>query len=160
MGMTLLSVGTTVDFYFNIWTWRYLLALAKQYGWEPLGTEGPREEFNGEYLSDDGWDGNYLSNAFQFVRSEDAKAMAEALEIALLDVCDSRKPEKHEINDMISNDPIIKGMREFFRGKESDLEERFNQMVLTSPLAYFRDGGKETLIGFINFCKKGGFVIC
>ena len=160
MGFLLVNVGTEVQFHFSIWAWRNVLALAKPYGWEPLGTESPKETYDGYSENVDDWNGNYLLNGGQLVRSEDTKAMAEALEIALVDVCDFRKSEKREINDAIANDPTLKKLCEAFGGQGSCFEEIFNQMASTSPLAFFRDGGKEKLMEFIEFCKKGAFVIC
>ena len=161
MTMSLVSVDTKVHFYFNIWAWRNVLSLAKQYGWEPLGTEKPRLEGEiEEYWRDKDWNGDYLSNDFQIVKAEDAKSIAKALEIALVDMCNPGGSEKRKINDVIANDPLIKALREGLGGEKSDLEERYNALASTSPIDYFRDGRKETLTDFIDFCRKGAFVIC
>ncbi len=159
MGTFLVSVDTEASLHFSIWAWRNVLALAKQYGWEPLGTESLRETYDGYSVNVDDWNGNYLLNGGQLVRSEDTKAMAEALEIALADVCDSWEPEKREINDAIANDPTLKKLCEASGGQGSCFQKTFNQMARTSPLSFFRHAGREKLIEFIDFCKKGAFVI-
>src|SRR5439155_9949269 len=58
------------------WRWPKLLRLAQAYGWRPRGTTLPED-------SDGSWDRNYTSNDGQVVSSEDAAALADALEAAL-----------------------------------------------------------------------------
>jgi len=81
------------------------------------------------------------------------------VEEALIDVCNHKKPEKHEFNDTVTNDPRIKVLCNISGGQGTDLEKRINQIVPTSPLAFFRDRGEEILMKFIDFCKRGAFVI-
>src|SRR6185437_12885003 len=58
--------------------WWHLLNLAREYNWSPRGTESSAS-------SDDGWDGNYFTNAGQRVTEEDAAELANALERLLAD---------------------------------------------------------------------------
>jgi hypothetical protein len=61
---------------FNWITWSFLLETARKLGWQPQDTVGPD--------SYDYWDGGYFSNDGQCVLEEDANALADALEEALL----------------------------------------------------------------------------
>jgi hypothetical protein len=71
-------------------TWREVLNIAHDYGWEPAGTE-PGEWIDPEtgeldeqlYLDPETWDGNYVSNCAQWVTDADAADIADALERAL-----------------------------------------------------------------------------
>jgi hypothetical protein len=70
--------------YFRVGTWGSLLRMAYSYGWEPAGTQpGP---VYGD--SDRLWDGDYFTNSGQVLTNEDAAALADALERALLDIPD------------------------------------------------------------------------
>jgi hypothetical protein len=135
MGVYLSNVETEDVFGLSIWGWPMVLALAKQYGWEPSGTESPLEKFT----------------------AQDVKAMADALEKALIDVYGCSKPEKHEINEAIANDRDLNQLRQVMGTGFQDL---FNRMARTSPRVFFSLDGGERLVSFIDFCKKGAFVIC
>jgi hypothetical protein len=66
-------------------TWRFLLETARKFGWQPQGTVDP-------IYSDDYWSGGYHSNDGQRVLEEDADALVDALEEALLS--NREDPEK------------------------------------------------------------------
>jgi hypothetical protein len=51
--------------------WRHLLTIAKEFGWQPTGTEAPPDIAE--------WQGTYFSNDFQEVTKTDAAAMGAAL---------------------------------------------------------------------------------
>jgi hypothetical protein len=91
MGYDLQSrIKSENDYYrFNIAGWSDVLALAKEYGWKPMGTvmEEPATEIN--------WDGYYHSNDGQMVLDEDAQNIREALEKALVD--DSFLNNEHKV---------------------------------------------------------------
>ena len=70
MGYDLL--GRNNNFFVNVQDWRPLLNIAVQFGWEPQGTESPAD-------CPPEWDGDYVSNAFQFVSDSDACAFGKAL---------------------------------------------------------------------------------
>jgi hypothetical protein len=82
------------------WTgWGLLTRLAERYGWIPMGTEYPpfEEAYNTREDYDEGrraWSGGYYSNDTQIVTADDARALAHALERALLDVPDEEPSEK------------------------------------------------------------------
>jgi len=57
--------------------WSFILGVALEHGSEPMGTERP-QEFEGE------WNGkDYGSNSSQYVKDEDARGLAVALEEAI-----------------------------------------------------------------------------
>jgi len=59
--------------------WRNCLNLALAFGWRPAGTVH-RHEYMGP---PNGWPGDYVTNDFQLVTDDDAKALATALRRAL-----------------------------------------------------------------------------
>lgn len=65
-------------------TYRELLILARNHGWEPMGTTGARwRQEDGSYSeADPDWDGTYFSNDFQRVNEEDASNLADGLKKA------------------------------------------------------------------------------
>jgi hypothetical protein len=77
-------------------TWRYLLKLAEQFGWKPVGTEPDTEYLKERARDPDGgydqgmvgelissWNGTYMTQDHQRVTYADALNMAFALEEAL-----------------------------------------------------------------------------
>ena len=84
---------------FNWGAWGKLTRIAERYGWIPKGTEYPpfdkRDETREEYeRGRRPWSGGYDTNDTQVVTADDAKALADALERALLDMPDEEPPEK------------------------------------------------------------------
>jgi hypothetical protein len=151
MGMDLSGSGG--DFHHSIATWRMVLTLAKDHGWEPAGTEPPEftffredgtvdeeetEAFRKRY---EDWEApNYYTNDFQWVTDEDAANIADALERALTQV-----PDEKTIAMKAATTPC---------GVRSDVFEHL------TPLDWFSGGdGKAHIRVFINFCQTGAFCI-
>jgi hypothetical protein len=143
-------------FRFNIFSWRKILALAKQYGWKPIGTDGV---FHGENTGDL-WAGGYLSNEGNAVKHEDAQAMAEALKLALCDMVNS-SPEDCGTAESpeITNDPFIKELMKTFGSTDSDIEQRVLEAASKSPIEFFRGEAEGQVKAFIHFCREGSFTI-
>jgi hypothetical protein len=79
MGVDPSGKGGDADFKWP--TWRVLLTLAYYYGWKPAGTEQgwwvhpeTGELINQMSPDPDDWDGDYFTNAFQWVTDEDANS--------------------------------------------------------------------------------------
>ena len=66
--------------------WPAVLQLAEDYGWQPAGTLPPRR------IKRDAWDGGYASCDGQLVSADDARALADALELGLADDFKRAKP--------------------------------------------------------------------
>src|SRR3982750_4234464 len=67
------------------WThfaWPIVRKLAQDFGWQPSGTQPP-EGWDAELEAIGEWDGRYSSNDGSLVTTEDALALAAALELAL-----------------------------------------------------------------------------
>lgn len=65
--------------------WLLILEVAEKHGWKPLGTLAPMfldEDDNLVSCELDDWDGNYWTNDYQIVTEEDARGIANALELA------------------------------------------------------------------------------
>jgi hypothetical protein len=129
-------------------SWVMVLRLATTYGWKPKGTIEP-DDWSG--VAADGvtprlWNPrNYWSRHGQQVLSEDAEALASALETALPDVPDHDAME-HKI--VTSIDFPDRNALRFV-----DPFKRFN------PYEYFSGTNKARLTRFIEFCRSGGFRI-
>ena len=108
MGMDLCSLQSKDFLCINGYTWCNLMALAFQYGWEPLGTDKPglRGEIE-EYWRDKDWDGGYSTNDSQVVKPEDARNIAKALELALIDMQKAQASEQSEVNDKSAENHIL-----------------------------------------------------
>lgn len=132
------------DLRFNNLTWAMILSLARDYGWEPAGTVDPW--WKNEPDAPD-WDGNYVSNDFQCVTSDDALNTARALERAIEDM-----------DDMSEKDSDDVAIAEEF--KDSVLAMEKLKSVL-GPAARLGKGHiyKQMLEDFIRFCRKGSFCI-
>lgn len=85
MGMDLHS-ETGAEFRLSRNAWLHILELAKEYGWEPLGTIPPTFDDPLRNLEYKGWEGGYDTNEFQIVTDVDSAEMASALENALQDI--------------------------------------------------------------------------
>ena len=160
MGVDLHSIFGRCYFRFNILAWPNVLALAKQYGWKPLGTDRPWGDDREEFWRVHRWDEtDYSSSEGQIVTGEDAKAIADALELALRDMEGFTELENPGINDAIAKNPLLIALGKVFNGPGNDLEVNLYQTIYTSPLAFLKGGGEETLKKFIEFCRKGDFII-
>jgi len=71
-------------FRFEVSEWKHLLELAREHGWEPMGTRifgrGP------DFPRPEDWDGGYVSSDYQTVMAEDARNLADALERLIPDL--------------------------------------------------------------------------
>lgn len=116
-------------------SWRYLLELAHDNGWEPSGTGAPPQYRDAR--DEEKWDAmDYFSPAHQLVGNEDAARMAAALQRAL-----SVIPEGKTVAAMAGD-----GL--------SGIDEHL------TPIDWFSgDGGRERVREFAEFFKAGGFVI-
>lgn len=159
MGMDLL--GTGGDFRLNNISWRYVLALVRQHGWEPAGTELPQLTlYNRDDTVDEGatrrvyqeaaedWDGGYSSNDGQWVTDEDARNMAEALEQALPHI-----PDEETVGLRAASTEIRDGRK--VRAGGIDLE----MLEYLTAIDWFSGAGKQSLRDFISYCRAGGFTI-
>jgi hypothetical protein len=83
-------------FRFSTYAWGAVLALAREHGWEPAGTESPEvtvyapdgttideEATQTERQAYEDWDEDYFYNDGRLVSDEDARNIADALERAL-----------------------------------------------------------------------------
>jgi hypothetical protein len=150
---------------FDIYLWPRLLMLARSYGWILMGTLPPKP-FPGEKPVR--WNGSYTAVCEgQLVSAEDAASLANALEKALVDIPDLEGigPKKIRISSIEeaesyvkkSGDPFVMfiltiGLFDSSRG----LEVHNPDLTL---LEYFNGAGKQQVIDFIAFCRKGEFQI-
>jgi hypothetical protein len=86
VGFDLKNVKTGNCCSFNVTAWSELLDLAKHCGWKPAGTTKPKR-----WKTDETWNGYYGVNDGATVTAEDAAAIADALEAALVNI-----PASHE----------------------------------------------------------------
>lgn len=109
-------------------SWTKVLSLAIFYGWQPMGTRVPSmteiHGFDTEY-----WDGTYLTNDGQIVVTEDALALAIALEKSLDDIPDF------------------------------NLHYYLLDLNKVTPFEFFAGDEKGQLVDFIKFCRLGSFLI-
>jgi hypothetical protein len=136
MGFDLMSHANGNYFRWNLIDWPKVLALGRMFGWRPAGTIRYAEDGS----PDPGWDGGYVTNDLQVVSTEDAAALADALERALGDI-----PDTPQIRTR-----TIAGMAVL------NLDDAVN----ASPLLFFSlPGAKDHLRRFIDFCRAGAFSI-
>jgi hypothetical protein len=152
--------------WFSIDSWPRLLDLARLYGWKPMGTQN---ELWLQEENDEDWDGDYCTNDGQIVLSEDAAALADALEKAVVDIPDNY--------DLVQNHFTINSVEDAQTYLHSNSNiHRFTKVMLErisigsgwsidvpntdlTLLEYFSGKEKQQVIGFIEFCRRGGFVI-
>jgi hypothetical protein len=141
------------------WTvWGNLLNLAREYGWEPAGTEPPSvtvknpdgsidHEMSAIYSwSYGGWDGTYFTNNCQLVTDEDAASIAEALEQALGDIPDEGTVETVRV---INLDPSL----------DAGSKDPDHDAPVRSVEKFGGSHGKQLVKDFIVYCRAGGFAI-
>jgi len=98
-------------FYLNHVSWAWVLETGVKYGWKPAGTEDPAP-INDEYASlktsvssfKEEWCGSYVSNNGQEVTAADARALADALTLAILDPAPY---DDEEDRDPLSSGPPV-----------------------------------------------------
>ena len=159
MGMDLSGRGGY--FRFSNTSWCKVLELAYGYGWKPAGTEpgqwvDPSTGELAEQLSPDPdkWDGNYITNAAQWVTDEDAASIADALEQALDDIPDSDTGEKWVTYGPanLPTGPVERSLVE-----EGLAVSGANGSL--SPPEYFGGEAKQRVRDFIAYCRAGAFYI-
>jgi hypothetical protein len=146
-----------------------LLTLAYIYGWHPLG---PVPGGNHSYyelfpdLRPEYWEEDYCTHRGQVITSEDAAALANALESALGDTADNDLAPEN-----VNDNPIEQEQEyEVYRTNAfttllyaAALIE--NGLSTNSPsirhilTQYFRGHEKQAVIDFICLCRKGSFYI-
>jgi hypothetical protein len=117
----------TGGFTINYEAWHNCLKLARAFGWRPKGTEAPDHLFYGPAgkvdriaVAPELWDGNYVTNDFQWVRAIDAYALSIALGRAIdaLDRCSTYLT--HEQADALgcirdTDGPWLESVARYFR---------------------------------------------
>lgn len=128
-------------FRWNNFGWPRVLTLAMAYGWEPMRTVNDSEN----------WNGNYLYNAYQIVKKEDALNLAEALKLAL-NSNDLDADIEKILNKKNPGDSLKNWLIKIFGNDDSICigggEYSFNERRI-----------KEKIIAFIKFCQNGAFEI-
>ena len=129
------------DLKFNNYTWAMILSLAKDYGWEPAGTVDP---WNKDEPDAPDWSGSYITLGFQWVTSDDAVNIANALERAI---------ENMDNTSVIPPEDIA--IAPDFRGVIKNMEQiaLFPRSIVKGYLY------KQILEEFIQFCRRGSFCI-
>lgn len=157
MSYELINRSTVLCRTFSRQFWSKALELAGWYGWKPLGTRQPSHiDF---YNLGAEWDGRYLTNDGQTVKTEDARALAVALERSLDDLPDENLPidwnaivqEEDDLPEWLSPEE-----REII---EEGLQDGLLDIMGMSPLEYFVGDEKRHLKEFIRFCRLGSFEI-
>jgi len=137
--------------------WAKALELGILYGWQPLGTR-PMPGMDFSKLGAE-WLGVYLSNDGQIVSTEDAYALAAALERSLEDISSAKIEADWDFNLWLEDE-----LPEWLSPAERELVEEGLQDGLldirgTHPLEFFAGDEKSYLIQFIRFCRLGSFEI-
>ena len=145
MGMDLSGAGGY--FRWNFGEWGDLLELAQAYGWKPMGTGPPRGMKKAEW-----GEGTYFSNEGQLFYARDAKALADALERAVLALANetaANQPAKvpktrkaHKLDHFLA---AITGKNKPKKGRIAV------QSFSPKDLLY--------ICGFIDYCREGSFRI-
>jgi hypothetical protein len=137
------------------------LELAYDYGWKPAGTV-PGEwiipetgEVDKRLSPDpDEWDGNYVTNDFQWVTDKDAAHIADALEKALDDIPDFDTDEK-----WVEYGPTNVPTRLVERSLVEHGLSIYGPNGSFSPLEFFSGEAKQKIRDFIVYCRTGAFYI-
>lgn len=137
--------------------WPKAMELACLYGWRPLGTVPPRSydfsQLNAE------WDGTYLTNDGQLVKSEDALSLATALSQALDDIPDTPPPLDWSSRFWWEDDLPEWLSPEEKAILEDGLLDGLLDILGTHPFAFFAGEEKRQLVELIRFCRLGCFAI-
>jgi hypothetical protein len=125
------------SFWCQQWRWPKLLRLAEAHGWQPQGTSQPPED--AIHFPGGRWDpSSYTSNDGQIVSAADARALANALELALPNIPDHDALAKYRRPDGgigIAPTPPPASDADWFSGAEA----------------------KAYVTEFIAFCRQGTF---
>src|SRR5688500_14379976 len=138
---------------FSIMSWYKVLNLAFMCGWVPAGTLPPLE-----YDDEEGdtayreWDGRYHSGERQWITDDDALAFAAALEAGMDDIPDL------DLGETIRT-PLRFGEFDLYLNEEETIE-RVTTRYTPNPFEYFSgQRRKQRLREFIEFCRRGGFMV-
>jgi len=135
--------------------WVKALELARLYGWQPLGTR-PTPGLDFSKLGAE-WQGIYMTNDGQIVSSEDAYALAAALERSLDDIPNVETETEWDFSLWLEDDLpewLSPAERELV---EEELQEGLLDIMGTHPLTFFAGDEKPHLVQFIRFCRLGSF---
>lgn len=157
MSYDLISQSTILCRTFSRQFWAKALELAQSYGWQPKGTRPPSGLDLYELKVE--WDGRYLTNDGQTVKTEDALSLAAALEKSLEDLPDDNLPMDWASMFQLEDDLpewLSPEEKEFI---EEELQDGLLDILGTSPLVYFAGDEKRHLKEFIRFCRLGSFEI-
>jgi hypothetical protein len=157
MSYELVNQSIEISRTFSRQFWTKALELGRLYGWEPKGTLAPL--YLDLYQLNAEWQGTYLTNDGQIVKTEDAFLLAGALEKALNDIPNTNIKTDWNLLFRIDDD-----LPEWLSPKEKEIIEDELQNGLLDimglhPLEYFAGDEKQQLIRFIKFCRLGSFVI-
>jgi hypothetical protein len=129
--------GACGDFGFSERCWRLVLALGRHYGWRPEGTLPPDPDWFEDWCGDDAsWDGRYYPPEGQRMTARDARALADALDRAVMDLPD------HDALSLTSSD---------YAQRMGLLNAHLGPL---SPLEAFSGSGKAMLRDFIVHCRE------
>jgi hypothetical protein len=135
--------GVRATFEIPAGNWKRALELARAYGWKPVGTDPPdiRDQDDDPACDWTGWSGTYTECEYQHVRAEDAANIADALELALLDI---------PYGPVIERD--APGVFSGVHGASLHAEPK--------PIEWFyRPARRAELVRLVEFCRTGGFEI-
>ena len=165
------------NFRLNYFAWPCALTLAKNFGWEPMGTVLQKEAVripDGLDISDDeyvkrtvkSWKGYYDFNEFQLVIKEDALNLGRALKKAVEVIPDERVPlYGFSVSVLSDSIPIksngAKNKDDFLKIINNRiLEDNKKSKKQSYAIARFSGlGNKAHLNDFIKFCMNGEFYI-
>ncbi len=150
MKYKLISLSNSSHEYINQETWKKILQLAGFYGWQPLGTRPPSMYRRPEHIPAYG-SGSYFKREGESVSTEDASALALALEKALDDIPDALHRPEDDLPEWFS--PMERAII------EEGIESLLLDFIARNPYEYFAGSGKRHLIQFVKFCKLGSFLI-
>ncbi|GAB4528705.1 MAG: hypothetical protein OHK0046_47910 [Anaerolineae bacterium] len=161
----------SIAFNLTVWAWKPVYLLAERYGWKPEGTLEPAV-WVGRH-----WKGWYMTNDGQIVTDSDAHALADALEMALPDIPDTRViPDEIAYTQQTREEvePIALHRYGLLRKKIAFLEDYDPMSDETPDVLIVADGkewqpspvdmysgaeAKQTIVDFIGFCRHGAFYI-
>ena len=95
---------------YHRWTndgWSWVLELAEEFGWQPVGTGAPPRMKKAD------WNGVYWSNENQLFYARDAAAMAGALERALDAIPERVEPKRGKLKGRYFVREQVEELREF-----------------------------------------------
>ncbi len=158
MSYYLSSQSTIAREKFSLESWVKVLSLAMSYGWQPMGTRLSLT-FELYDMEIEEWDGAYLTNDGQVVISEDALALAIALEKSLDDIPDFNIEIDPDTNSRKEDDPaeMVSPIEKAIL--EEGLEDHLLHLIEIHPFEYFAGEEKHHLVDFIRFCRLGSFTI-